>query len=164
MLRCMPCDVCTDTARLQYSMVSSELPRRLAVALLALSGGMGLGDAHHGPEQPPTRPAESGRAAANLLLPLTWHASDGDSRLRLADYVMNLFDNRNGNGGWCVGSSRIDHQLMLLHIPKTAEGPPRPSAIDAVQPCVWSQRERLLRRLLRHPSGLSVRAAAAPFS
>ena len=43
------------------------------------------------------------KACAAQLVPQTWHGSDGDSRMRLCDYVMNLYLNRDKNGGWCDG-------------------------------------------------------------
>jgi hypothetical protein len=45
----------------------------LVVALLALSGGMGLGDAHHGPEQPIATRRERRRAA--VAEEVQWAAS-----------------------------------------------------------------------------------------
>ena len=62
-------------------------------------------------------------AFARVRLKQTWHGSDGDSRMRLCDYVMNAYVNRDRNLNWCTGSAfRLDHPLMLLHVPRTKEG------------------------------------------
>lgn len=53
---------------------------------------------------------------------MTWHGSDGDSRMRLCDFVMNLYENREKNGKWCDGSYHINHPLMILHLPRSVEG------------------------------------------
>ena len=55
------------------------------------------------------------KACAALSVPQTWHGSDGDSRMRLCDFVMNLFHNRDLNGGWCDG--RSGHTCSAQHRP-----------------------------------------------
>ena len=50
------------------------------------------------------------KACAAQQVALTWHGSDGDSRMRLCDYVMNLYQNRTLNGGWC------DDRFVHSHI------------------------------------------------
>eukprot|EP00966_Prymnesium_polylepis_P285308 6590522-Prymnesium_polylepis.1 len=52
----------------------------------------------------------------------TWHGSDGDARMRLDDYTMNLLANKDANDGWCDGSIYLDLPLFIIHVPRTKEG------------------------------------------
>lgn len=76
-------------------------------------------------------------------LPLTWHGSDGDTRMRLADFTMNLYANRDSNDGWCTGSYHIDHPLFIIHVPRTAEGLALLACQDLVH-LIWRWRRQLL--------------------
>ena len=77
-------------------------------------------------------------------LKMTWHASDGDCRMRLCDFVMNAFVNRDRNGDWCTGSAfRLTHPLMLLHVPRTKEGFALLAGQDLVH-TLWRWRRQVL--------------------
>jgi hypothetical protein len=82
-------------------------------------------------------------ACAKQGLNLVAHGSDGDSRLRLTDYVLNLFANRSLNGDWCSSSYTIDHPLFIIHLPTTKEGLTLLACQDLVH-LEWRWRRQML--------------------
>ena len=83
------------------------------------------------------------KLCADAGLRLVAHASDGDSRLRLTDYILNLYENRSLNGDWYRSSYTIDHPLFIIHLPTTKEGLTLLACQDLVH-LLWRWRRQML--------------------